>query len=106
MLDKCCQRKAEFRRKLIKMKYYRLNTCACNCQNKNQGRIRTIRVCTSYSEHVVIRLILYSMQSHVLDYTSGDVSYEHYTTLLSIFVLLQTLSIDLKISVHEKLKYC
>ena len=26
----------------------------------------------------MIRLILYSMQSHVLDYTSGDVSHEHY----------------------------
>ena len=27
----------------------------------------------------MIRLILYSMQSHVLDYTSGDVSHEHHT---------------------------
>ena len=50
----------------------------------------------------MIRLILYSMQSHVLDYTSGDVSHEHYITLLPIFVLLKTLSIDLKITVHEK----
>ena len=30
----------------------------------------------------MIRLILYSMQSHVLDYTSGDVSHEHYITLV------------------------
>ena len=52
----------------------------------------------------MIRLILYSMQSHVLDYTSGDVSHEHYITLLPIFVLLKTLSIDLKITVHEKTK--
>ena len=51
---------------------------------------------------MVIRLILYSIQSHVLDYTSGDVSHEHYFTLLSICVLLKTLSIDLKIAVHEK----
>ena len=27
----------------------------------------------------MIRLMLYSMQSHVLNYTSGDVSHEHYT---------------------------
>lgn len=41
------------------------------------------------------------MQSHVLNYTSGDVSHEHYITLLSIFVLLTTLTINLKITVHE-----
>ena len=51
---------------------------------------------------MVIRLMFNSMQSRVLDYTSGDVSHEHYITLLSIFVLLKTLSIDLKITVHEK----
>ena len=27
----------------------------------------------------MIRMILYSMQSHVLNYTSGDVSHEHYS---------------------------
>ena len=36
---------------------------------------------------MVIRLILYSMQSHVLDYTSGDVSHEHYKYVLAYFPL-------------------
>ena len=61
-----------------------------------------VRLTRSILEHMVIRLMFNSVQSRVLDYTSGDVSHEHYITLLSIFVLLKTLSIDLKITVHEK----
>ena len=32
----------------------------------------------------MIRLILYSMQSHVLDYASGDVSHDHYKLVIEI----------------------